>query len=398
MDRYKNHSILYSMYGVTSFLFVIILFSAPIAWLLTLLTLSLYSQTGGRKFRLVCGIVLIISWVIIAASRSVENSPGDDFFNYYETYQRVANGNLGDAFIYGSGFEFGFSIFLIVIASFSAHCSVNELVVIMIFISAGLYCIWLEFFGLRNVQDDLKGKVTAISWCYISLFPATQLTRQFLSGMLLLFALFSIGRHWKLIFFTLAASFHLSAIPVYLVLVGTFKYRWKAISAYLVLTLSLIFSLDIILSSDSLLSLPGIDKLGYYNIVSEEGFSNLDIRVMGWMVVGLGLLFFKLIMVERVDLDTIKWAPAYFLFCAIGFIMLPFPNMTLRTLLFVHAVIFGWLIATFGRVGSKSLWGILILGLGVKLYSILAFDPTNHMSYWTRYPPYAWVPGYYFFK
>ena len=186
---------------------------------------------------------------------------------------------------FGGGVEVGLPVLLTLWSWTLPALSVHGVWMFCLAASGALvFMLWLErtFYGRlpRPPAPVLLGTCLLMLNLY---YLATQLSRQFLSGVVLLFAFSARRPLAKLAFVALATSFHLSAIPFFMlyVLVKRGRIGWLAIILF-ALVMRLYF-FDLLVALD-VLPAAIAEKLTYY---SEEGdlFSAEDLISLRTMAV-----------------------------------------------------------------------------------------------------------------
>ena len=387
------------MWAILALLFLILLFAPPLTWFLAIICLALTTSVGSRGFRLASGASLILACGVIAASRSVMQSSADDFTHIYTTYQALGDGDTSVIFLYGKGLEGGFPLLLKFISMLSKDLSPNLLMFFLVLFSVTLFQIWLEYFGLLHVPTRLKGIATAMAWVFCSFFLASQISRQFLSTVILLYAFFLNGTLTRLAVVMVAAFVHLSALPIYILVASTIKYKWKAVLLFVIAIFAFTQYLPTILNMTALLADPGFDKLRFY-LNNNSSYTSSDIGAFKWMSVPIVLLLLpNMVLSKNTSILNNKWVPVFILFYFICLLLLPFPLMSFRGTFIINAVLLGWIAFVFGQTRPRLLLVVLIFFvLPLKFKAIISTDPNDLMAFWSLYGPIGISPGYYFLK
>ena len=97
----------------------------------------------------------------------------------------------------------------------------------------------------------------------LNLYYSTQLSRQFLSGVVLLFAFSARRPIAKVVFVALAASFHLTAIPFFVLYVLVKRGRIGWLTIVLLALLMRLYFFDLLVALD-VLPAAIAEKLAYY--------------------------------------------------------------------------------------------------------------------------------------
>jgi hypothetical protein len=179
-----------------------------------------------------------------------------------------------------------------------------------------------------------------ISLLMLNLYFATQLSRQFLALIVLLFAISAINRRRQIGWLILAASFHLTAIPFFLLylLARRGPRGWVVLFA-LALILRFYF-VDLI---ESLGVVPDAiaQKLLYY-ADNDQGGTDADLGSLR-LIVLLGLISLLALGASnfRPDRASGRWLAVPWVTATIHLLLLPIPLASLRVTLMIHSVATG---------------------------------------------------------
>ncbi|MBN3975881.1 EpsG family protein, partial [Serratia marcescens] len=195
-----------------------------------------------RILRINVAIIAIISGSFIAASRNTLMVLGDDFNVNYYVYQLMQHGESIFYHDFSGGIEFILPLYFKIIGSVF---NIENPVYIFFSVTAlclTLFYIWLEKYALKNIDADKRALCVAASLGLFVLFSTTQLMRQMISTVFLLYALSLWTEKKKLsfvIFFALAVFSHLSSVLLFFVittLMGEDRYK-----KYIILLISIGF-------------------------------------------------------------------------------------------------------------------------------------------------------------
>ncbi len=223
-----------------------------------------FSAYIPKNFRILLSITLCLSIALIYASRLYFNlamDSDDDFSRYYQNYLDVYDGLSGAMTLWGGGYEVGLPIFYKLLSILLPKLPPQYVLFCTALFATTLMYIWLEIYGSNFVTDKQKAALIAFSLyigvfmetlgltrqglasifllygffakpmqnfvtdkqkaaliafsLYIGVFMETLgLTRQGLASIFLLYGFFAKPMHIKLLFFIIAASFHLSSIGI----------------------------------------------------------------------------------------------------------------------------------------------------------------------------------------
>ena len=129
-------------------------------------------------------------------------------------YQDLAAGDFSMLTAFGGGLEVGLPALLALWSWTLPALSVHGLMFCLAASGALVFMLWLErsFYG-RLARPIPAPVLLGVCLLMLNLYYSTQLSRQFLSGVVLLFAFSARRPIAKVVFVALAASFHLTAIP-----------------------------------------------------------------------------------------------------------------------------------------------------------------------------------------
>jgi hypothetical protein len=301
------------------------------------------SNHTPRQVRWMLGLVLAISMSLIAGARPLDFNEGssNDILGYHELYLALSAGDMSELLHFGGGFEVALPLLMLVWATVLPPLSVNGLMFCLALSSSLLVLLWIEtaFYEKGIAQRPALLGLTLI---LLNIYFATQLSRQFLSLIVLLFAFTATTRTRRLCFIALAASLHLTALPFYgLWLLARRGWPgWLGILAVAwllrVYFVPLLAALDIV---------PDVvaDKLQYY-VDIDDSFTDSDIASLR-MVILLALLSLLSTIASglRPARRTLPWLVVPWLTAAVHYILLPIPLASLRATMVVHSVASGWI-------------------------------------------------------
>lgn len=211
------------------------------------ISLSFLALVGfSFPYRLPICIIAIITGSLIYSSRILGFVSGDDFFNqYYPLYQSIGNPQMADTQTFGGGLEIGLYVFFYIIKNI--YSGGQEYVLFCItFFCLALFYIWIEKFFVKTIEPSKRSLCIASAIAFFGLFVTTQLTRQAISTVFILYTIsfFTQGDKKKsLAALIIAGTFHLTALPItaviYIYMYGNSK--WKKITLFSIMFFSLFF-------------------------------------------------------------------------------------------------------------------------------------------------------------
>jgi len=347
------------------------LFVFPLAAfaLSTFLLINLPAGTP-RYARLCLALVAAIGFAMMTGARPLDPGEYSDIDVYYELYQGLSLGDLQQLTAFGGGLEVALPLFMYALTLLLPGLTVNGLMICFCVLASLLMLDWVERSFYRGPSALTSPALMGICLLMLNLYFATQLTRQFLSLIVLLYAFTAQGRARRTVFVLLAASFHLTALGFYAIylLVRRGPLGWAAIVLFALLLRvnfgALVAAFDIVPDAVA-------EKLAYYVDNSQE-FTVSDltslrmiallgaISALGWLASGF-----------KPDRKSAPWMAVPWITAVVHFILLPIPLASLRATLMVHGV-------APGLIAHRMLEGrarrVLALVLNVLfVYKILAF-------------------------
>lgn len=347
--------------GATAF---VLLAVSPLAafGLSGFLLINLSTHTP-RQMRWILGLVLAISMSLMVGARPVDlGDPSSDILVYHELYLAIAAGDTRELLRFGSGFEVALPLLMLAWASVLPPLSINGLMFCLALSGSLLFMVWIEtaFYKDRAAQPPA---LLGLALILLNVYFATQLSRQFLSLIVLLFAFTATTRTRRLCFVALAASLHLTALPLYgLWLLA--RRGWPGWLGIVALAWLLRIYFVPLLAAFDVVPEVVADKLLYY-VDNEEGSTEADIASLR-MVFLLALLSVVSLFASglRPAPRARPWLVVPWLTAAVHTVLLPIPLASLRTTLIVHSVASGciaWQMLPHPARGLRQLVGNLLL-------------------------------------
>ena len=224
---------------------------------------------------------------------------------------------------------------------------------------------------------------------------STQISRQFISSCLLLFAITVTG--WRGYVWLLGAViFHMTALPLYIVIRLILKYGWPVVLPIIIVTYLIVFNFQDLIQL-ALLATDAEDRSVGTKIVhyaeTDEGMTSADLMQLRFM-------FMSCI----VSLVSWKYLPKNWLqliVCStiLYVILLPIPLLSLRVFVLFNSILTGYIFSFLSyRVGWTFIsWcgGAYVL---LKINNQLVVDPENLMTLWDKFDAIGFFPFYYLLK
>lgn len=332
-----------------------------------LLNLSVATPAPVRR---VLGLTVVLAGALLVASRPIRPEDSNDIEIYYTVYQDLAAGDFSMLGAFADGVEIGLPALLTLWSWMLPALSVHGLMFCLAASSAFVFMLWVErsFYG-RRARPMPAPVLLGVCLLMLNLYYSTQLSRQFLSGVILLFA-FTAGRPvGKAIFVALAACFHLTAIPFYVLylLVKRGRIGWLAI--VLLALLMRLFFFDLLVTFDVLPAAIG-EKLTYYaqdaDLFSAEDLVSLRTMALLALVSIVAFVACR----GRPSASTRAWIAAPWYTMLVQLLMLPIPLASLRGTLLIHSVLPGLLIYRMFAPNARQLMAVVLnLLLWYKIYA-----------------------------
>ncbi|MGU9863630.1 EpsG family protein [Klebsiella quasipneumoniae subsp. quasipneumoniae] len=228
--------------------------------------------------RNIISVISILSGCGIYASRVIGFSMSDDFYNtYIPIYESIRNG--GSIFVeqYSGGAEFGLPAVFLLFSKLGFNDNYPLMMYcISLFCSLGFYS-WLEYEIIPEIDKNKKSLCIASSIAFFSFFASTQLIRQMVATVFILFCLSALRRRKTLRFIFLlvvGSIFHLTTVVVVLIFVilafGSKKQKLVLLCS--VAFISFLFKIVVgFILSGGLLSVASY-KAEYYQQTTKLGF------------------------------------------------------------------------------------------------------------------------------
>lgn len=338
------------------------------------LLMTLHSRTP-REVRWVLEVSLALALSMMTGSRPlVPDNLSDDIHGYYEIYRELAGGDLTTLTQFGGGFEVALPLLFWLWGLALPPLTVNGLMFCLSATSSLLLVLWIErtFYG-RGVP--LRPALAGLCLVMLNLYFATQLSRQFLALIVLLFAFTAATRGGRGLYLALAASLHLSALPFYAVWLLAQRGVWGWLAILGMAVLLRFFFLDLLAAFD-VIPAALADKLVYY-VDNEDSATDADIGSLR-MVFLLAALSLVSLLASRLrpDARTRPWLALPWLTGAVHYVLLSIPLASLRSTLIVHSVLPG-LIAWQMFAHRAHALRPLVLGV-LLLYKAVGYAVANN--------------------
>jgi hypothetical protein len=326
------------------------------------------------------------------SSRLYGGFGSDDFIQYYENYINISNGDYRALFEYGAGFEMGLPVFHLILDWIFPLLLPNQLMFFDTLASLLLFLVFLFRNGHEFVNSPRIGLLYAFALMLISIFLATQTTRQLISSIMVLYALFE--RRGKLVYIIIGALFHLSALPVFvfILIARNFKYGWiilltffAALSTYFMEFLQILTLID---------GNPFGSKADYY-LIGDRDNTSVDVTIFLYMTVFLvfGVLVSFLGKIQNVKGESLNVILFGILIAACYYLLIDVPLLPFRAFILFHAICLGLYMAIMTSILSNM--SVRIVAVTILAWKGYAMTQAGTVFYWTAYGAYSILPfGY----
>jgi EpsG family len=307
--------------------------------LATLLLLNLPSHTP-RYARLTLAAAAAVALAMMTGARPLDPDSSNDIDGYYDIYKELTAGDLNYLTNFGGGLEVALPLLLWVWGLLLPPLTINGLMFCLALTSSLLVMIWVEETFYAEQGGLKRPALMGVCLLMLNLYFSTQLSRQFLSLIVLLFALSAQGRMKQLVFVALASAFHVTAIPFFgmYLLVKRGPRGWVFLIA-LAIGLRLFF-VQLVAAFDIVPAAVAEKLLYYVDNADDAGASDLaSLR----MIFLLGLVSFLGVAAGgfRLDPKSRRWLAAPWITGLVHVVLLPIPLASLRVTLMIHSVMPG---------------------------------------------------------
>lgn len=332
------------------------------------LLVNLHDRTSPHA-RVLLGLVLAVSLAMMTGARPIDPQESNDIEGYHLVYQALAEGDLEALTHFGGGLEVGLPLLMMLWATVLPPLSPNGLMFCLSLTGALLMLLWVErrFYAGRGPRSPA---LLGICIVMLNLYFATQLARQFLSLVVLLYAFTAHGPIRKTLWLVVAASFHLTALPFF----GLYVLARRGLPGWLAIVLAaLAFRIYFaeLLGAFDVLPPALAEKLVYYMAdLDELGSPDIaSLRMIGL----LGAISLVVLLSTRMRPSPAvrPWLALPWITALVHVLLLPVPLASMRATLMVHSVAPGFIVFKMlaGRPGPLLLAVLNVL----LLYKIGSF-------------------------
>ena len=285
-------------------------------------------------------VVLAFSMALMTGARPLDPAASNDIDGYYLIYEDLRRGDLSEIMHFGGGFEVTMMGLFLLWGALLPKLTPNGLMFCLALTSALIFAAWVEltFYGK---EDRRRGPaLLAVCVFMLNLYFSTQLVRQFLSLVILLFA-FSAANRWRaLAWVLLSSSVHLTG-GLFFVAYLLAKRGWKGWLVILGIAIMVrVYFADLLVAFDILPEVVA-EKVKYYVENDEEGTAS-DLASLR-MISLLGMISLVVLAAARGRVThsaravlALPWLTAI-----VHILLWPVPLASLRTTLAIHSVVPG---------------------------------------------------------
>ena len=343
----------------------------------TFLLINLPTATT-RTTRLMLACTAALAFSMMMGARPLDPDAPNDIDVYYEVYRELAEGRIEALFTFGGGLEVALPLLCGLWALVLPPLTPNGLMFCSALTGSLLMVAWVEvaFYRDRRWQDPALMGVCVL---LLNLYFATQLTRQFIALIVLLFAFSATTRPRQAFWVVVATTFHLTAIPFF----GLYLLACRGPKGWLVIiALAITFRVFFWQLVEALDIVPAAvaEKLAYY-VDNTQEFTDADIASLR-MIALLGVISLASLVACRFRPDpmTRAWLAVPWVAAIVHFLLLPIPLASLRATLMVHSVAPG-LIAyrMLWRRGGPLLLAVLNILFAYKIVTFVAAQQSGNL-------------------
>ncbi|HBM3174942.1 hypothetical protein CDA56_10315 [Klebsiella michiganensis] len=375
--------------------FIIMFIVSPVLSFFGLIVFFSLIRIDERLIRFLFAMLALISGVAIYASRFVHpvELGGDDFSNqYYPLFKSLSSGASIFSSQFGGGVEFGLAAIYKVIGFFNPTATYWEIFFIVSFLCVFLYYIWFERFIVSRLSGRDITLCLASALLFFGFFITTQLIRQALSSVFILYSLsyLSEGNRKKAyICCIIGCIFHITALPFvflfYQLMHG--KKKIKIIIVGCFIAFGVLFSVFLGVMSSGAVSSIIASKFLYYNQNTDSGIAS----AYYWRILLILCVVYFFFSKRNDENDSYKSLLYYGTIIYICLINIPFASD--RTLM-VLVIFYLGIVVYHAFYKIKHVYVLIIIALSI--YRIITLGPyydTNcheaALCLWSSYPWYG---------
>ncbi|TXZ99537.1 hypothetical protein FXE22_00045 [Vibrio cholerae] len=217
-----------------------------------LLSLGMIFFLGDTKIlRWIIYPPLIISFTLISISRDIFSTYKDDFITYYFMYDALVHKLFENYF----GIEVGLASLNFLIEALLPHLSPRELLFIYVTIQVLLIVFLIETY-IDKVKIKEPATLVGLVFLFMPFLAFTLTIRQNIAVILMVIAFFIGSRIYKYMILILSALFHLSVVPIMIIIYAIWYLSNKSY-----LTILCVFAVSFLLLGQSIQYIGDLPKL-----------------------------------------------------------------------------------------------------------------------------------------
>ena len=289
--------------------------------------------------RRLLAVVAAIALAMMAGARPLDPAASNDIDGYYDIYRELAAGDLSYLTNFGGGLEVALPLLLWLWGQLLPPLTINGLMFCLALTSSLLMMIWVEK-TFYVEQGFRRPALIGVCLLMLNLYFSTQLSRQFLSLIVLLFAFSAHSRMKQLLFVVLASAFHLTAIPFFAAyfLAKRGPREWLFLIA-LAVGLRIFFGQFV--AAFDIVPEAVAEKLLYYVDSADNAVASDLASLRMIILLGLVSLVGGAASGFRLDPKSRRWLAVPWITGLVYLVLLPIPLASLRGTLMIHSVIPG---------------------------------------------------------
>ena len=388
-SNYINHLI------VLCFLSSLLLFFSPLFSLISSIFLIRLTDSvrAESPFRIYLSINIVLALSIILSSANLPSITvqSDDFARYYYFYLQIFNGEstILDFQEFGT-FEPGLLVYFKFLSifpemSYKEYSLVTSIVFYLIFLN------WIIRYGISKKNRRFKGFIIAISLILIPNALILQLTRQAFSILFILYAISSQRTSLVLLNLIIATLFHLTALPIFLIIL--FIRRFKFIGLLACTLLMIMLNIYLFSFIEDLSFIPKIS--GFQNY---DRFEGVGTNYGGLLWIILMYIYGVLALSNRKSFnefsDSLKNIGGIYIiifFTLFYLIFFEIPLISTRVTLLYFSLLLGYL---FSMITVSSDFKKLDFAI-LSVFAFYIFEKFLSNSFWQSFELMNWFPGYF---
>jgi hypothetical protein len=391
------------VYGGVALICLVLLFSPLVGYALCILLIWFLGSNIKQREMYVYAFMFSVSFSIVISSKAFGFGEADDFVNYYQDYFDIVTG--GNSFgqvlsRYSFGLEFGLPLLFGLSGFLFPVLTPHQLMFFLSFLFSMLFSSWVtnytytKFYANKNI-----GYIISMTLLLLSLTAGSQLVRQGISLVILLFAITNKRLWARYTLLLIATVFHLTALPLFFISWVLLRHRWRGFFPLLLAVAGAhYFALDILTTYSDL------PKLDYIARSTYEEVSDIDIGTLKWL--SIALFFITLAIVTRKKSSTLSslviadWAPFTFFYAILFVSVIRFPLLPTRISMLVSLMILGYLVAVFVLTSKFTFFKhvAFVLFFTIKFYIMIQSSVGGISQYWHEYNWVGALPGYYIMR